>query len=127
MLRLPAPSPLHGRLLAEQLDAAGLTTAVLLDGDTIELPSLNQTDRDTAQAVVDAHPATAQTSIAAAATQRTNETTIRDRAEQALAANRTFLALPSPTNAQVVAQVKALTRQNNGIIRLILNRFDGTG
>lgn len=69
-----------------------------------------------------------------------NESTIRDKAAQALtanatdiAANDTFLAITSPTNAQVSAQVKELTRQStrqarelNGLIRLVLRRFDGT-
>lgn len=55
-----------------------------------------------------------------------NEATLRQRAEAALQANRNFLALTSPTNAQTLAQVKALTRQNNGLIRMLLNRLDGT-
>lgn len=55
-----------------------------------------------------------------------NEATIRSQAGQALATNGAFLAFNNPTNAQVVAQVKALTRQNNGLIRLALRRFDAT-
>lgn len=53
-----------------------------------------------------------------------NEATIRDRTSGALATNATFLGLASPTNAQIAAQVKALARQNNGLIRLALRRFD---
>lgn len=59
-------------------------------------------------------------------TAEVNKVTIEDRAVAALADNRTFLAIASPTNAQVVAQVKALTRQNSAVIRLILNRLEGT-
>ena len=55
-----------------------------------------------------------------------NRTTLTDRATTALATNRDFLALASPTNAQTLAQVKALTRQNTAIIRLILNLLDAT-
>ncbi len=55
-----------------------------------------------------------------------NGDTLRAQAVQALADNRTFLAIASPTNAQVLAQVKALTRQNQGIIRLALGLLDGT-
>lgn len=58
--------------------------------------------------------------------ERANRTTIETQATQALDTNRTFLANASPTNAQTLAQVKALTRQNNGLIRLLLNRLDGT-
>lgn len=49
-----------------------------------------------------------------------NAQTLRDRAIQALAANATFLAVASPSNAQIAAQVKALTRQVNGVMRLLV-------
>lgn len=55
-----------------------------------------------------------------------NEETIRHRAEQALAANRNYLGLNPPTQAQIVQQVERLTRQNVGIIRQILGLLDGT-
>lgn len=56
----------------------------------------------------------------------TNRQTIEDQAEAALDTNATFLDLTSPTNAQILAQVKALTRQNQGIIRLVLGRLETT-
>lgn len=40
-----------------------------------------------------------------------------------LADNKTYLAL-TPTVAQNTAQIKALTRQNNKIIRLLTNLLD---
>lgn len=55
-----------------------------------------------------------------------NSQAISAAATAALSTNRAFVALASPTNAQVVAQVKALSRQNNGIIRLLLSQLDGT-
>lgn len=55
-----------------------------------------------------------------------NELTLRQQGAQALIDNRTFLAIANPTNAQVIAQVRALTRVQNGVIRLILRQFDGT-
>ena len=55
-----------------------------------------------------------------------NRESIKAQAKNALESNRDFLALQSPTNAQTLAQVKALTRQNIGVIRLLLNELDGT-
>lgn len=42
------------------------------------------------------------------------------KAAQALTNNATFLAIASPTQAQAVTQVKALTRQVNALIRMQL-------
>ncbi len=47
-----------------------------------------------------------------------NETTLRTQAASGLADNATFLALTAPTNAQTLAQVKALTRQMDALITL---------
>lgn len=77
-------------------------------------PTVTWTARPKTQAELDAD------------TQNTNRATIQQQAATALDTNRTFLALASPTNAQTLAQVKALTRQNQGIIRLLLNQLDST-
>lgn len=50
---------------------------------------------------------------------------IQQQAEAALAANRAYVT-GTPTAAQTTAQVKALSRQVNGLIRLFLSRLDGT-
>ena len=55
-----------------------------------------------------------------------NRDAILTAARTALATNRTFVALASPSTAQVVAQVKALTRQINALARLEIGQFDGT-
>ncbi len=55
-----------------------------------------------------------------------NVDTIMASARSALAANRTYVALASPTTAQTTAQVKQLSRQMNGLIRVLLGAFDGT-
>lgn len=57
-----------------------------------------------------------------AATQQT----IRNNASQALATNATYLGLANPTTAQAVAQVAALTRQIDALIRLAVANFSGT-
>lgn len=62
----------------------------------------------------------------ASTTEGQNEQAIRDAAAQALATNRTYVALANPTAAQTAAEVKALARQMNGVIRLLLNNLDGT-
>jgi hypothetical protein len=59
-------------------------------------------------------------------TTEANRLTIEDQARQALVNNRTFVALATPTNAQVLAQTRALSRQVNGIIRMLLNQLDDT-
>ena len=55
-----------------------------------------------------------------------NLPTLLDRAGQALANNQAFLAIGAPTNAQVVSQVQALTRQVNALVRLQLGQLDST-
>ena len=55
-----------------------------------------------------------------------NATVLREQARSALNGNRTFLNLTTPTNAQNAAQIKALTRQLNGLIRLTLGQLDNT-
>ena len=55
-----------------------------------------------------------------------NQRAILGQAVTALTNNTAYLAVNNPNSAQVVAQVEALTRQNNKIIRLILQRFDAT-
>ena len=126
MLTFDAPDAVNGSLLAQQLADAGLVTTAAINGDTLELPGLAEDDRATAEPIVAAHSATALAAEAESESAAANGATIRDRAAQALSTNADFLALSSPTNAQNAAQVKALTRQMNGLIRLALGRLDGT-
>ena len=53
-----------------------------------------------------------------------NEQEVRRQAEASLERNKDFLALDPPTNAQNAAQIIALTKQINGIIRTALDLFD---
>lgn len=49
---------------------------------------------------------------------------IERKLDAALDANLAYLALNPPTTAQALAQVGALTRQVNGMLRLLRNRLD---
>ena len=49
-----------------------------------------------------------------------NFATLQQRAQAALTANAAFVAIATPTNAQVVAQVTRLTKECNALIRLFL-------
>lgn len=75
---------------------------------------------------VDPSPAETEAIVDRLSSGSSVEEQLRGRARAALADNQAFLAVASPTNAQVLAQVRALTRQNQGLIRLALRRFDGS-
>lgn len=61
-------------------------------------------------------------------TAQTNADSLVSKARTALTNNNTFLAIASPTAAQVATQVKALTRQVNALIKLeIQDLADTTG
>lgn len=55
-----------------------------------------------------------------------NADDLRAKTATALTNNAAFQAIASPTNAQAVAQIQALTRQVNGLIRLADNLLDDT-
>jgi hypothetical protein len=73
---------------------------------------------------------TAQAKAAAAtdpaAVAETNRRALISKAQAALTSNATYLAITSPTTAQNTAQVKALTRQVNALIRLTVKALDTT-
>jgi len=56
----------------------------------------------------------------------TNSEVLLTRIPQAISANQAYLALSPPTQAQVVQQVNALTRQINGLLRLVGKQLDDT-
>ena len=82
----------------------------------VEMPDVVTAE---AQAPIDA------AKVAAEQTASTNARTLEDQAIAALAANKVFYSRASSTTGQVLTQVKALSRQNNALIRLLLKRLDG--
>lgn len=64
--------------------------------------------------------AQARTLFAATAdgTQAVNRKALLDKAQTAITNNVTYLGVASPTTAQNTAQIKALTRQVNALLRL---------
>jgi hypothetical protein len=64
--------------------------------------------------------------VAAAAAAGANRVTIESQVAAAITANKAYVALASPTNAQTTAQVKALSRQLNGVMRLLTGQLDAT-
>jgi|ERR1700685_129773 len=55
-----------------------------------------------------------------------NLKTLNTAAKGALTANATFLSITAPTSAQFAAQVEALTKQNDALIRLVAKQLSGT-
>lgn len=59
----------------------------------------------------------------AARTAEQNGTTLRAAARTALDTNAQYLAIGTPSAAQIATQVRALTRQTSALIRLVLNEL----
>lgn len=57
-------------------------------------------------------------------TASTNAANICDKLKAAIADNKAYIAIDTPTAAQNTAQIKRLTRQNIRLIREILGMFD---
>ena len=55
-----------------------------------------------------------------------NLAALRAQAANALAQNTAAQGIANPTNAQVIGQVKALSAQNNALIRIVLGLLDAT-
>lgn len=107
---------INSNQLAAEVASKFVGVIAISDDGTVRTVTADMPQADL-QAAIDAHTAIDE---------RANRATLVDRAATALQANRDFLALASPTNAQTLAQVKALTRQNTALIRLALGRLDST-
>lgn len=124
-LTYPMPDLYYGPMLQEALAAAGIVTELTTDEEG-RLVLTDTDDAATADPIVAAHPQAIRDRDAKLAADEANRLAIVVAARNALQANRDFLAIGSPTNAQVLAQVRALTRQCNGLIRLALGDLTGT-
>jgi hypothetical protein len=118
-----------------------ITTSQQLNGDQVQaqLPPgssitatgglLTSTDPKTITAF-QTDDATLQAAITAAAAAYVdygaNLASLLQKAQTALANNQTYLAIGGPTNAQVVAQVQALTRQVDALIRVAVGNLAST-
>jgi len=80
----------------------------------------------TVYTVVAATPTTLTIEVDRTPAEVANEATIEDRLRARLDANRTYLALDTPTAAQQRAQVARLTRQNTALIRHLLRDLTDT-
>lgn len=120
------------RLNADQLQAALPVGAVFAlagttPGEHLAALTTTQPKTLTVTGATDAQLQAAITSAAGAFVDYTaNRATLLTQARNALGANATYLGIGAPTNAQVVAQVQALTRQVNGLIRFAVNDLTGT-
>lgn len=63
-------------------------------------------------------------SFPARPTAEINAATLQDRAATALTTNGSYLAIASPSNAQIATQVARLTRECSALIRLLLNQTE---
>jgi hypothetical protein len=135
------------------ISAPAQNKATQLDGGANTFTTWNQAGAQTLQRALTAAEQALSVAADAAATAQTNQTTLQSRAQDALTnniaalalpdptpANQSYLAIATPTQAQAVAQVTALTRQNdalvaqttaltrqvNALIRLAMNLLDTT-
>jgi hypothetical protein len=103
MIQTTVGYPINLDVLSRECRA--LDTGIIVEGQTITF--LNTDD----QAGVDVALVAYQQAMAE-----------RDAIINAFQANQAFLDLASPTQVQAVAQVKALTRQMNGLVQLLNRR-----
>jgi len=107
-----APCAPCGVLVAD-LAAHALWHARVADIVPLLVTAVTTLDPVTGDPVLASRPPSEATGAAAAAT-------LKAQALTALAGDATFLALTTPTTAQAVAQVQALTRQTSVLIRLVV-------
>jgi hypothetical protein len=95
--------------------AIGAGNAVSVDYQ----PTATQAHRDAAAAVIAGFDWSAAADAAYRDAQEPDLATLRDQATQAVADISTFLAIASPSNAQLAAEVKAIDQRQRAIIKAL--------
>jgi hypothetical protein len=101
-----------GQQLPNGATVAADTFTTLPDGSTVEF-------------MVDSARNETTVTVPGAGSPGANQQSLQSKAKTALTANAAYLA-GNPTTAQAVAQVAALTRQINALIKLQLGQLDDT-
>lgn len=96
-----------------------------------DLTARTYTETDETGAVLTTRPYTPDENAAAdayvaAQIPARNVATLEAQAAAAMRANRDYLALASPSNAQAVAQVRHLTQVTQALARLVLHQTEDT-
>jgi hypothetical protein len=106
-----------GELLPNGATVTADTFTTLPDGTTVETMTATYPSGATNNEQIVTPPAGSPAA---------NLATLLQRAQAALVNNNTYLAIPSPTQAQAITQVAALTRQVDGLIRFLVQDFSTT-
>lgn len=107
MLTYTVPAGTDVELFGKLLQEAGVNSSMIVENGVAEFPELTEEDAP----AIDAVWATYQ--------ERQNQ---KAQVVAAINANAAFLSKTSPTTAEAVAQVKALTQQMNGLVTILNER-----
>lgn len=144
MIELQKPDNLNPTLLWQQMKDAGLTDTnwMYVDqdetgmGTIIRFLDLPDSDQEKVEAIFEAHSEVAVAEEVRVIEHATNENSVRNKALNALATNKTDISqndawLAANPNApavqkELVRQSTAQAKQLNAIIRMLFDRFEAT-